>query len=183
MKVMPTHISDVLIIQPQVYQDARGFFIETYQQQRYEQFGLELEFVQDNHSRSRHKTLRGLHYQTQHPQGKLCRVVRGEVYDVAVDLRRDSPTFGQWVGVFLSERNHLQMYVPPGCAHGFCVVSRAAEFLYKCTDYYHPEFEQTLLWNDPDLAIRWPIRDPLLSDKDRQGMLLRDAPCYELATV
>ncbi len=174
-EVRTSRIPGVVIVRPQVHKDTRGFFVESFHKSRYEQAGIEMTFVQDNHSRSRRGTLRGLHYQTRRPQGKLCRVVRGEVYDVTVDLRRDSPTLGRWCAVKLSETNRYQVFIPPGCAHGFCVLSDVADFLYKCTDYYDPEFEETLLWNDPDLGIPWPVSDPLLSDKDKQGVRLRDA--------
>jgi len=178
MKVLTTEIPDVVLIEPRVFEDGRGFFMETYEKRRYGEAGIRAEFVQDNHSRSVHKTLRGLHYQIQHPQGKLCRVVRGEVFDVVVDLRRNSRTFGKWIGVNLSESNRRQIYVPPGMAHGFCVTSDMAEFVYKCTDYWHPEHERTLLWNDPELGIKWPIPDPILSGKDSKGLRLREAPCF-----
>jgi dTDP-4-dehydrorhamnose 3,5-epimerase len=179
MKFETTTIPGVVLIEPQVFEDPRGFFMEVFQKARFRQAGLESEFVQDNHSRSGRATLRGLHYQIQHPQGKLVRVIRGEVFDVAVDLRRHSPTFGRWFGVRLSETNRRQLYIPPGLAHGFCVISEAAEFLYKCTDYYYPEHERTLLWNDPQLAIDWPVTQPLLSEKDRRGLLLGAAPVFE----
>lgn len=179
MKVLPSEIPGVVLIEPQVFEDHRGCFLETYRKDRYLAAGIPGEFVQDNHSRSGYGALRGLHYQIEHPQGKLCWVVAGEVFDVAVDLRRSSPTFGRWNGVRLSAANRRQIYLPPGLAHGFCVVSELAEFVYKCSDYYHPEDERTLLWNDPDLAIHWPIDTPLLSDKDRRGLRLAQAPCYE----
>ena len=178
MKVIPTDIPDVVVLEPRVFEDARGFFLESYNKLRFQEAGLDLEFVQDNHSSSVKGTLRGLHYQIQHPQGKLCRVIRGEVYDVAVDLRRRSSTYGRWVAAHLSETNRRQMYVPPGFAHGFCVLSDVAEFLYKCTDYYFPEYERTLAWNDADLGIVWPISEPLLSAKDQKGLPLSEAECY-----
>jgi dTDP-4-dehydrorhamnose 3,5-epimerase len=162
-----------------VFEDQRGFFLESYHRLRFREEGLDAEFVQDNHSRSCRGTLRGLHYQIEHPRGKLCRVVRGEVFDVVVDLRRESPTFGRWAGVVLSEANRRQLYVPPGLAHGFCVLSETADFLYKCTDYYYPQHERTILWNDAALAIDWPIHEPLLAEKDRRGLSFADAPCYE----
>jgi dTDP-4-dehydrorhamnose 3,5-epimerase len=164
----------VVILEPRVFSDARGFFKEVYQKTRYHEAGVAVEFVQDNYSRSSRGTLRGLHFQLKHPQGKLVWVTRGEVFDVAVDLRRSSPTFGQWAGVTLSETNHRQLYIPPGFAHGFYVVSESAEFFYKCTDYYHPEDERTLLWNDPEVGVAWPLSDaaPLVSDKDQRGQTL-----------
>ena len=169
MQLRLTDLPGVMIVEPKVFEDPRGFFMETYRKSVFQEAGIAAEFVQDNHSRSAAKTLRGLHFQAQRPQGKLVRVIRGEVFDVAVDLRRESPTFGRWVGVYLSESNRLQLYIPPGLAHGFCVTSDGAEFTYKCTEYYHPEFERTLLWNDPQVGVAWPISDPLLSDKDRRG--------------
>lgn len=178
MKLIRTDIPDVVIIEPRVFEDARGFFLESYNKLRFQEAGLDVEFVQDNHSCSVKGTLRGLHYQIQHPQGKLARVIRGRVYDVAVDLRRRSPTFGRWVATELSETNRRQMYVPPGFAHGFCVLSDVAEFLYKCTDYYFPEFERTLAWNDAELGIQWPVSAPLLSAKDQKGMPFCQAECY-----
>ena len=179
MRIEATDIPGVVIIEPQVFEDERGFFMETYQTPRFRDAGLDCEFVQDNHSHSCRGTLRGLHYQIQHPQGKLVRVASGEVFDVAVDLRRDSPTFGKWIGALLSAANRRQVYLPPGLAHGFCVTSDEADFLYKCTDLYYPEYERTILWNDPDLAIDWPIRDPLVSDKDRQGLPFAGVPYFE----
>ena len=179
MRVEPTSVPGVMIIEPRVFTDARGFFMETYHRARFTEAGLAHEFVQDNQSHSVRGTLRGLHYQIQHPQGKLIRVVRGEVFDVAVDLRRSRPTFGRWIGVYLSEENKRQLYVPPGFAHGFCVVSDEADFFYKCTDYYHPEFERTVLWNDPDLGIDWPVREPVVSEKDRRGSPLAEAEVFD----
>lgn len=162
------------MIEPRVFTDARGFFLETYQAERYTQaLNISQPFVQDNHSRSDQGVLRGLHFQRTKPQGKLVRVVSGEVFDVAVDLRPQSPTFKQWQGVYLSSVNKRQIWVPPGLAHGFAVLSAAADLEYKCTDYYDPEDEGCLLWNDPDLSIDWPIDNPLLSDKDRVGSSLR----------
>lgn len=181
MKFLPTRIPDVLLIEPQVYGDERGFFMETWQAARFADAGLPAAFVQDNHSRSRLGTLRGMHYQMNRPQGKLVRCVIGAVYDVAVDLRRSSATFGQWVGELLSEENCRQMWVPAGFAHGFLVLSESADFLYKCTDYYDPASERTLAWDDPDLNIDWQIpagAELLLSVKDRQGTLFRDAQCF-----
>ncbi|MDO9132654.1 dTDP-4-dehydrorhamnose 3,5-epimerase [Hydrogenophaga sp.] len=177
MKVTPTAIPDVLIIEPKVFGDERGFFFESFNQKAFnEATGLDVTFVQDNHSRSAKGVLRGLHYQVQQPQGKLVRVVRGAVFDVAVDIRQGSPTFGKWVGVELSEENHKQLWVPAGLAHGFLVLSESADFLYKTTDYYAPAHERCLMWNDMDLDITWPVTGsvPALSPKDQQGHALRD---------
>lgn len=185
MKVIPTDLAGVVIIEPLVHGDARGFFQETYHARRYAEQGLPAEFVQDNHSRSRRGVLRGLHYQLHRPQGKLVRVVTGEVFDVAVDIRRGSPSFGRWAGVHLSGDNYRQFYVPPGFAHGFCVLSETADFLYKCTDYYDPEGEYGVAWDDPDLGIRWPEIgvDYQLSEKDRRNPRMKDLdtelPRYE----
>ena len=179
MQVQATDLPGLVILQPRVFEDARGFFKETYQKTRYAAAGITGDFVQDNYSRSTRGTVRGLHYQIVHPQGKLVQVFRGEIYDVAVDLRRDSPTFGRAMGIVLSESNHRQLYIPPGFAHGFCVLSDVAEFFYKCTDYYFPEHERTLLWNDPALRIEWPLdAEPILSPKDRAGTPLAKAECY-----
>lgn len=181
MRFVPTAIPEVVIVEPQVFGDARGFFMETWHAGKFAAGGLDLHFVQDNHSRSAQGILRGLHYQITQPQGKLVRVVRGAVFDVAVDLRRSSPSFGRWVGVELSEDNHRQLWVPPGFAHGFYVMSESADFVYKCTELYAPEHERCLRWDDPALAITWPLRDgaaPLLSAKDAAGSLLRDAEVY-----
>jgi dTDP-4-dehydrorhamnose 3,5-epimerase len=173
MNVLDTRIEGCLIIEPKVFEDSRGFFLETYQAERYrEMLNIELPFVQDNHSRSQIGVLRGLHFQKTKPQGKLVRVVRGEVFDVAVDIRPDSPTFRQWQGVYLSEQNKKQLWVPPGLAHGFVVVSQIADLEYKCTDYYDPADEACLAWDDPTLNIEWPINDPMLSDKDKRGLSL-----------
>ena len=175
MKVTSTNIPEVLIIEPKVFGDDRGFFLETFQSERYANLaGIMLPFVQDNHSRSTYGVLRGLHFQKTKPQGKLVRVVKGKVYDVAVDLRRGSDTFGQWEAVVLSEENKKQFWVPPGFAHGFLVLSDIADFEYKCTDYYDPLDEGSILWNDPQLDISWPIEKPLLSDKDSRALLLKD---------
>ena len=186
MKVIETDLPGVLIIEPKVHGDARGFFIETWHASRYAEHGLPERFVQDNHSRSSRGVLRGLHYQLQQPQGKLVRVTQGEVFDVAVDIRRGSPTFGRWVGVHLSGDNHRQFYVPPGFAHGFCTLSETADFLYKCTDYYHPQSERGVLWNDPDIGIEWPQVEVRLSDKDSANRRLRDLdadlPAYGAGT-
>ncbi|MFM7000337.1 MAG: dTDP-4-dehydrorhamnose 3,5-epimerase [Limnohabitans sp.] len=179
--VTPTAIADVLILEPKVFGDARGVFYESFNARDFAQAtGLDVHFVQDNHSKSAQGVLRGLHYQIQHPQGKLVRVVQGEVFDVAVDLRKSSPTFGQWVGVHLSADNHRQLWVPPGFAHGFVVLSESAEFLYKTTDYWHPEHERSLLWNDPEVGIAWPVQgQPLLAAKDAAGMVLAQAECFD----
>ena len=171
MQIIDTKIQGAVIIEPKVYGDHRGFFLETYRDQQYrDQAKIELPFVQDNHSRSSRGVLRGLHFQQTKPQGKLVRVVRGEVFDVGVDLRKDSPTFGNWQGVWLSEDNHRQLWLPPGLAHGFIVTSDSADFEYKCTDYYDPNDEGCLIWNDPDIGIDWPSESPLLSDKDKAGL-------------
>lgn len=184
MNVVPTAIPDVLIIEPRVFRDARGTFMELYQAARYAAAGIGERFVQDNFSRSVKGTLRGLHYQIRNPQGKLVQVLRGRVFDVAVDLRRPSPTFGRYVGVELSEDNARQLYVPAGFAHGFLVLSEVADFYYKCTDYYAPEHERTLLWNCPEVGIDWPLEDqPLLSEKDRAGRPLASADVYEWLTA
>jgi len=174
MNVVKTKLHDCVIIEPKVFGDERGFFLETFQAERYADLaGITLSFVQDNHSRSSKAVLRGLHYQKTKPQGKLVRVVRGEVYDVAVDIRQGSPTFSQWEGVILSEENKRQFWVPPGFAHGFLVLSDTADFEYKCTDYYDPSDEGSILWNDSDLNIPWPIDNPLLSNKDASADRLR----------
>ena len=180
MKAIPTTIPAVLIIEPKVFGDARGFFFESFNQRAFSQAtGLDVNFVQDNHSRSAKGVLRGLHYQIRQPQGKLVRVVRGAVFDVAVDIRKSSPTFGQWVGVELTEDNHRQLWTPPGFAHGFYVLSDSADFLYKATDYYAPEFERSIVWNDPKIAIAWPLdTQPIVSAKDAQGTSLIDAEVF-----
>lgn len=170
MEVAKTNIGGVLLIKPKVFGDDRGFFLETYQKNRYRDIlGSGLEFVQDNHSRSGKNVLRGLHFQIERPQGKLVRVVKGRVFDVAVDIRKDSDTFGSWYGTELSEDNMNQLWIPPGLAHGFLVLSDFADFEYKCTDYYLPQNERCLLWNDPKIGIEWPIRSPILSEKDKVG--------------
>ena len=174
MKLIETALPGVLIIEPKVFGDARGFFIETFQVERYREIGITQPFVQDNHSRSQRGVLRGLHFQKTRPQGKLVRVSRGAVYDVAVDIDPKSPTFGRHVGVELSDANHRQIWIPPGYAHGFCVLSEEADFEYKCTDLYFPEDEGGLIWNDPDVAIAWPISAPRLSDKDTRNPTLRE---------
>ncbi|MNJ96105.1 dTDP-4-dehydrorhamnose 3,5-epimerase [compost metagenome] len=180
MKVIPTKIPDVLLIESTVFGDDRGFFFESFNEKRFADVtGKTVKFVQDNHSKSARGVLRGLHYQIQQPQGKLVRVVAGEVFDVAVDLRRSSPTFGQWVGAILSAENKRQMWVPEGFAHGFVVTSDTAEFLYKTTDYWAPEHERCIAWNDPAIGIDWPVNGaPILSAKDQKGLLLADAEVF-----
>jgi len=178
MQFHPTELAGVVVVEPKVFEDDRGFFMESYHRPKFAAAGIDAEFVQDNHSRSRRGVLRGLHYQLNHPQGKLIRVIQGEIYDVAVDLRRSSPTFGCWYGCALSAGNRRQMYVAPGFAHGFCVTSETAEVIYKCTDIYRPEDEQTLLWNDPELGITWPVEKPTISLKDERGLPLSATPCY-----
>jgi len=172
MKITPTRIPEVLLIEPDVFGDSRGFFMESWHKQKFAEQGLTTDFVQDNHSRSTQGVLRGLHYQLQQPQGKLVRVVTGCVFDVAVDIRRGSPTFGQWVGAELSADNQHQFYVPPGFAHGFCVLSETADFLYKCTAYYAPQDEHGIMWNDPAIGICWPHGDFVISGKDVTNGLL-----------
>ena len=184
MRFHTTAIADVLIFEPKVFGDARGFFMESYNQRAFaEAAGLEIDFVQDNHSRSRKGVLRGLHYQIQQPQGKLVRVTSGAVFDVAVDVRRSSPTFGRWVGVELTAENHRQLWVPAGMAHGFVVLSESADFLYKTTDYYAPQFERSIAWNDPAIGIDWPlaahgIEAPVLSEKDSAALPLVEAEVF-----
>jgi dTDP-4-dehydrorhamnose 3,5-epimerase len=182
VKVTPKNkIPDVLVIEPVIHRDERGFFLESWHQERLATQGFSQQFVQDNHSRSVRGTLRGLHYQMEHPQGKLVRVVYGEVYEIAVDLRRSSPTFGKWVHEELTADNHRQVWIPPGFAHGFYVLSDRADLLYKCTTYYAPAHDRTIRWDDPDLAIDWPLLDgrtPILSAKDASAPLLREAPTY-----
>lgn len=175
MNVIKTKLKDCVIIEPKIFGDERGFFLETFKADRYADLaGIALPFVQDNHSRSSKGVLRGLHFQKTKPQGKLVRVVRGEVYDIAVDIRSGSPTYGEWEAVILSEENKTQFWVPPGFAHGFVVLSETADFEYKCTDYYDPSDEGSLLWNDSDLNIPWPIDNPKLSEKDANAPLLAD---------
>jgi dTDP-4-dehydrorhamnose 3,5-epimerase len=184
MQVIPSEHPDVLLIEPDVFHDERGFFMETFHAGKFSQQGLPKVFLQDNHSRSVRGVLRGLHYQLEHPQGKLVRVVSGEVFDVSVDIRKGSPHFGKWVGFVLSEENQHQMYVPPGFAHGFCVLSEQADFMYKCTELYAPGDEYGIAWDDPDIGIDWPRLDYSLSDKDQHYPLLRDAdklPVYKAA--
>jgi len=181
MNIFSTEVSDVLLIEPKVFGDERGFFFESFNQRVWEEkTGLQTKFVQDNHSRSQKGVLRGLHYQIKQPQGKLVRCVAGEVFDVAVDLRKDSSMFGQWVGVHLSAENKRQLWVPEGFAHGFLVLSETAEFLYKTTDYYCPEHERCIIWNDPHLAIKWPSDvSPVLSEKDQQGLSFSQADKFK----
>jgi dTDP-4-dehydrorhamnose 3,5-epimerase len=174
LKFRPTSLPGVIEIEPDVHRDERGFFLETYHSLKYADGGIDAVFVQDNHSRTRKGMLRGLHMQLAHPQGKLVRVIEGEVFDVAVDVRRGSPCFGQHVGVVLSAESFRQLYIPPGFAHGFVATSDSAQLEYKCSDLYHPEDDLTIAWNDPDLAIAWPIEDPILSAKDAAGSRLRD---------
>lgn len=181
MKFIEATIPGILIIEPIVFSDKRGFFFESFQAQRFAEAGIENVFVQDNHSKSNLGTLRGLHYQIQQPQGKLVRVISGKVFDVAVDLRKSKPTFGQWEGIYISADNKLQVWIPPGFAHGFYVLSEWAEVVYKTTSYYAPQHERTLIWNDPKIGINWPIIEnqlPTLSTKDQQGKLLDEADTY-----
>lgn len=180
MNIVPTSIPEILIIEPKVFGDDRGFFYESFNERCWrDKTGVDLHFVQHNHSRSTGGVLRGLHYQIQQPQGKLVRVVVGEVFDVAVDIRRSSPSFGKWFGTLLSAENKRQMWVPPGFAHGFCVTSDVAEFLYLTTEYYAPEHERCIIWNDPDLAITWPLAyEPNVSAKDREGRLFKSADLF-----
>lgn len=181
MTVIPTTLPDVLLLEPKVFGDARGFFFESFNQRDFRQAtGLEASFVQDNHSKSARHVLRGLHYQIRHPQGKLVRVTQGVVFDVAVDLRRASSTFGQWTGMELSAENKRQLWIPPGFAHGFVVLSESAEFLYKTTDYWYPEHERSLRWNDPALGIAWPFEgEPILAAKDAAAAALADAEVFD----
>ena len=175
MKVTESGIKGVFIIEPDVYEDDRGFFMETFHNERYRKLlGINLDFVQDNISRSSKNVLRGMHFQKNYPQGKIVRASRGEILDVVVDLRKDSPTYGTWESFRLSEKNKLQVWIPPGFAHGFLVMSDSADIDYKCTEYYHPEDELCLMWNDPEVAIDWTINDPILSEKDKKGLSLKD---------
>ena len=181
MELEPTEIPDVILIRPKVFGDPRGYFFESWEERKFAARGLEVKFVQDNHSRSARNILRGLHYQIQQAQGKLVRVVTGAVFDVAVDIRRSSPTFGRWVGATLSEENHHMMWVPPGFAHGFLVLSESADFLYRCTDFWAPQHERAIQWNDPDLAITWPLSEggaPVLSTKDAVAKRFKDAEYF-----
>ncbi len=180
MKLIRTRIADVAVVEPEVFGDERGFFLESYHRRKFEELGLSREFVQDNHSRSARNVLRGLHYQIGQPQGKLVRVAAGSIWDVAVDLRRSSPTFGQWVAEELSEQNKRMLWVPEGFAHGFLVTSASADVLYKATDFYAPACERSLLWNDPQLAIAWPLSgEPVISQKDLAGLPLNQAQLFE----
>lgn len=181
MEFTATQIPDVIVIDPLVFEDSRGFFMETWQARKFRAAGIDASFVQDSQSRSAQGTVRGLHYQIEHAQGKLIRVIQGEAFDVLVDLRESSPTFGQWVGEVLSAANRKIIWVPPGFAHGFQVLSETADFEYRCTDYYAPEYERTIRWDDPDIGIDWPMQDgqePLMSDKDLAGVAFKDADVY-----
>lgn len=182
MKFEETPLKDVYVIEPRVFGDQRGFFVETWKRDTFREAGFDLDFVQDNHSRSARGILRGLHYQMEHTQGKLVRVTSGAVFDIAVDLRRDSPTLGKWFGISLSAGNQKMLWIPPGFAHGFYVTSEYADFLYKCTDVYHPDSEITLAWNDPTIGIKWPVpqgEEPQLSSKDAEGVSWEDAPLFD----
>ncbi len=176
MNIIQTELPGVLILELRAFHDTRGYFFENFQAERYQQHGLPTQFVQDNVSHSRKNVLRGLHYQLEHPQGKLVCVTQGHVLDVIVDVRLDSPTFGKAISVELSDQNLLQVYIPPGFAHGFCVLSERADFIYKCTDYYYPAGERGIYWNDPDLQITWPVQDPILSEKDAVFPCLKEIP-------
>lgn len=178
-----TGLPGVIVLKPKVFRDPRGYFAETYHEQKFAELGITQKFVQDNHSRSSRGTLRGLHYQLRRPQAKLCRVVEGEVFDVAVDIRRGSPTFGKWVGVVLSADEMNQIFIPAGFAHGFVVLSECAQFLYKCSDFYDPAGEGGVTWSDPEIAIQWPIAEPLLSEKDSRYSELRNIPSDRLPTL
>ena len=181
MEFEPTAIRDVVLVRPRIFGDARGFFFESWEERKFAAGGITARFVQDNHSRSARHVLRGLHYQLPNPQGKLVRVTRGSVFDVAVDIRRSSPTFGRWVGLELSDENHCMLWVPPGFAHGYMVLSESADFVYRCTDFYAPAHEHAIAWNDPDIGIEWPLPpgvQPALSSKDAQARPLGDAVCF-----
>ena len=181
MEFEPTEIPDVIVVHPRVFGDARGFFFESWEERKFAAAGLGMRFVQDNHSRSMRHTLRGLHYQIQQPQGKLVRVVRGEVFDVAVDMRRSSPTYGRWIGMALSEENRRMLWVPPGFAHGFLTLSDSADVLYRCTDFWVAAHERAVIWNDPDLQVAWPLPEgitPLVSVKDAAAVRFRDAQAF-----
>lgn len=180
MKLQETTLPGVIIIEPKIFGDSRGFFFESFQANRYAEHGITRPFVQDNASRSAKGVLRGLHHQQNHTQGKLIYVTSGQVFDVAVDIRFGSPNFGKWTSVILDDVDHRQLYIPPGFAHGFCVLSETADFFYKCTDYYDPSSEITVLWNDPEIGIQWPIENPMLSDKDKKGKLLKNFPDNQL---
>ncbi len=182
MEFLPTRLPDVIVIRPKVFEDSRGFFMETWHRTLFRQAGIDATFVQDSHSRSVAGAIRGLHYQIERAQGKLVRVVKGEVFDVAVDLRKSSPDFGQWASEILSAENKKQMWIPPGFAHGFLVLSETTEFEYKCTDYYAPEHERTICWDDPDIGVDWPLANgesPILSQKDQAGLPLKEAQVYD----
>jgi dTDP-4-dehydrorhamnose 3,5-epimerase len=180
MKVQETNLPGVMLIEPRVFGDSRGFFLETFSAERYAELGITKPFIQDNWSRSCRGTLRGLHFQIKQSQGKLVHVMQGEIFDVAVDLRQDSPTYGHWVGATLSAENKRQLWIPPGFAHGFSVISETADFAYKCTDSYAPEHERTLLWNDPSIGVNWPLEgEPILSDKDRNGTTFDKLETFE----
>ena len=174
MRALPTALPGVILVEPVVHRDSRGFFLESYHQQRYREAGITVTFVQDNHSRSVRSTLRGLHFQVRRPQGKLVRALAGEMFDVAVDIRRGSHTFGKWVGARLSAENFRQIYIPPGFAHGFCILSEVGEVEYKCTELYDPTDDQAVAWNDPEIGIEWPLQDPLLSAKDKAAARLSE---------
>lgn len=180
MKIIPTSLKEVLIIEPGVFKDQRGFFMETWNQKRYEDSGIVQTFVQDNLSFSVKGTLRGLHFQIKYPQAKLVQAVSGEIYDVAVDIRPGSPTFGHWTGVYLSEENKRQLLIPQGFAHGFCVLSETAHFMYKCSDFYRPEDEGGISWSDPQIGIDWPVKNPIISEKDAKFPLLSECPNEKL---
>ena len=180
MEVLTTSLEGVLIIEPRIFEDKRGFFMETYNQKRYSVSGIDRTFVQDNLSHSVRGTLRGLHYQLNHPQAKLIQVITGTIFDVVVDIRRGSPTFGQWIGLHLSDENRRQLFVPEGFAHGFCVLSKTADVIYKCTDFYAPDDEGGILWSDPGLDIDWPVKHPILSTKDSQYPRLDEVPATRL---
>jgi len=178
MEFQTTHLPGVILIHPRLFKDERGYFMETHHRQRFADADIDVDFVQDNQSYSHHGVLRGLHYQIHHPQGKLVRCLQGEIFDVAVDLRRSSPNFGKWWGGVLSSTNRNLVYIPPGFAHGFCVLSEEADVAYKCTDLYSPADERTIVWNDPAVGIEWPISSPLVSAKDQAGLSLTNADCF-----
>ncbi len=180
MKVISTSLKGVLLIEPSVFEDKRGFFMESYQQKKYMDSGIESNFIQDNLSCSVRGTLRGLHYQLPHAQAKLVQVIKGEIFDVTVDIRSGSPTFAKWAGVHLSGENRRQLYIPEGFAHGFCVLSETAIFTYKCSDFYSPDSERGILWSDPDIGVDWPVENPVLSDKDSKYVFLKDLPSQHL---
>ena len=169
MNIITTSLEDVLIIEPRIFKDNRGFFMETYNQNKYQKSGINRLFIQDNLSYSVRGTLRGLHFQINHPQAKLVQVITGEIFDVAVDIRKDSPSFGRWTGVVLSDQNKRQMFIPEGFAHGFCVISETAHFLYKCSNFYAPDDEGGIIWSDPDIGINWPVKNPVISEKDKHN--------------